>query len=243
MKLTILSTFSEKGYLEYGKNFIESCEKNLSDDIELKIYIDNTLNSARINFLNYKENVPKMVEFVKRNAHRLVTDWTNDGVRFAYKVYAMCAESHNPSNEILIWLDGDTVIEKKIDKNYFLKFLKPDKFLYYIGRKNIAETGFLMFNLKHQDSKTFFEILEHFYNQDKVYELTEFHDAYVITHIINNYPISSQDITFGTRVKHPLNYVFHGNIVHYKGKHKSKSALNEHLQFKKRNKIGKFGNG
>ena len=41
MKIGIVTTFSDHGYEQYGKNFIQSCKKFLDKDITLYLYIDN----------------------------------------------------------------------------------------------------------------------------------------------------------------------------------------------------------
>mgnify|MGYP003658599946 CR=1 FL=1 len=41
MKLGVVSTFSDKGYHEYGKHFVESCRRFLDPNITVYIYVDN----------------------------------------------------------------------------------------------------------------------------------------------------------------------------------------------------------
>ena len=41
MKIGIVTTFSDKGYDEYGKYFVESCKKFIDKNIKLYFYVDN----------------------------------------------------------------------------------------------------------------------------------------------------------------------------------------------------------
>ena len=41
MKIRIVSTFSDKGFEEYGRNFVESCKKFIDPRIEVVVYVDN----------------------------------------------------------------------------------------------------------------------------------------------------------------------------------------------------------
>jgi hypothetical protein len=41
MKIGIVSTFSDSGYSEYGKYFVESCKQYVDPQIDVFLYIDN----------------------------------------------------------------------------------------------------------------------------------------------------------------------------------------------------------
>ena len=51
MKIGIVTTFSDKGYEEYGKYFVESCKKFISKDITIFFYVDNIHVASEKNFV------------------------------------------------------------------------------------------------------------------------------------------------------------------------------------------------
>ena len=71
MKIKLISTFSDAGYHDYAKNFVESCFKHIKD-IDVVIYKDtiDVENKENVLFLNLEESCPNLVNFKKRNAHR-----------------------------------------------------------------------------------------------------------------------------------------------------------------------------
>ena len=65
MKIKIVSTFSDKGYEEYGKHFVESCKKFISKKIDIRLYVDNIslANEENIQILKLEQSVPALTEF------------------------------------------------------------------------------------------------------------------------------------------------------------------------------------
>jgi hypothetical protein len=73
-KLGIVSTFSDKGYHEYGKHFVESAKRFIDPNITVYIYVDNIdIGYVPANFVIRKlePSVPELTEFKQRNAHKV----------------------------------------------------------------------------------------------------------------------------------------------------------------------------
>jgi len=226
MKIKIISTFSDSGYHEYGKYFVESCKKFVDTSISVCFYIDNVnLNSDKnITILKLEESIPELTEFKKRNKDKIFKDYKWDGVRFAHKTYAIF-HAAKEDVDYLIWLDSDTEIYEFITVDYLLQFLPTGKFVGYIGRDGVSETGFLIFDMKHPYSKEFFERYKWYYDTDSIYSLSEYHDAFVFDAVrkeleedkkIESYNISPE----GAKKAH-FNAAFDGYMIHYKGDDKS----------------------
>lgn len=229
MKIKIVSTFSDKGFEEYGKNFVESCKKFIDPNIEIVLYVDNAsiepVNNIKV--LNLESTIPAITDFKTRNSHRTgFKDFRWDGIRFAYKSYVMCHASKDYTADILIWLDADTEIIRKVDQDYLMKFLDPTSFVGYLGRKGAPETGFLIFNMRHSGARAFFDKFEWYYNSDELYKLDQFHDAWVFQELKNEMSdsgiIKATSITPEGALKHPFNATFKDYMVHYKGDNKGK---------------------
>jgi hypothetical protein len=227
MKIKLISTFSDAGYHDYAKNFVESCFKYIKG-IDVVVYKDNVnlQDTDHVKFLNLEFTCPDLVEFKKRNAHKTFKKFWFDGVRFAHKVYATIHASREPNLDYLIWLDADTEIYDTVDPEYFLKFLPNGKFVGYIGRDTDSETGFLIFDMKHPEAKNFFDRYEWYYNTDAIYNKLEFHDGFIFDVIKKEFEadnkISSHSISPTGVAKNHFNTIFEGFMLHYKGEGKGK---------------------
>lgn len=241
MNIKLISTFSDSGYHDYAKNFVNSCIKNIKN-INVVIYKDDVvLNDLKnISFLKLEDQCPDLVNFKKRNNSKPVKDFRYDGIRFAHKVYALIHASREKNLDYLIWLDADTEIYDTITPEYLIKLLPKGKFVGYIGRDTATETGFLIFDMQHTEAQTFFNRYEWYYNSDELYKLPEHHDGYIFDvvrkefeerNLILSYNLSPAGIT-----KNHFNAIFDGYMLHYKGgrKEKREEQISKALKRKKR---------
>lgn len=226
MKIKIISTFSDAGYNEYGKHFVESCKQFISKDIQVQLYVDNIplASNDNLTVLKLEESVPELTAFKDRNKDRSFKDYKWDGVRFAHKTYATFHAAQDET-DYLIWLDSDTEIYDAITPEYFLKFLPKGKFVGYVGRDGASETGFLIFDMKHPAAKEFFERYKWYYESDSLYSLSECHDAFVFDvvrkELENAGKIESYNVSPDGTTKGHFNAAFDGYMIHYKGNDKS----------------------
>jgi hypothetical protein len=227
MNIGIVTTFSDKGYEEYGKHFIESCKKFLSPKITLYVYVDNVVldNQHNIIVRKLEESIPDLTIFKNRNKHKVPGKFIYDAVRFSHKSYCIYHAANNAEVDILYWLDSDTEIYDTITENYLIQFLPDGCFTSYLGRSDYSETGFLSFDLRHPLSKEFFELFKWYYDSDEIYKLKGQLDCHVYDAArikleqegkIKNHNLSPKD------VKHHFNHVFEGYMIHYKGDRKEK---------------------
>jgi hypothetical protein len=244
MKIGIVSTFSDKGYQEYGQFFIESCKKHINKDIEIFLYIDTVsiVPTENMKVLNLEPSCPDLVKFKERNKDKAGKSWMWDAVRFSHKTYATFHAAETYNVDYLIWLDSDTEIYNDISKEYLLTFLPKGTFVGYLGRDGTSETGFLIFDMHHPHAKDFFNRYKEFYNNDEVYTIPEWHDAYVFDHVRKELEaknlITSFNISLPGVKKNHFNSTFDGYMIHYKGD--EKSQRNEKIAKKLRQK-GKHG--
>ncbi len=227
MNVKLISTFSDAGYHDYAKHFVESCIKNIKD-INVVIYKDNVdlKNTAHVTFLNLESTCPDLVEFKKRNSNKTFKDFRFDGIRFAHKVYATIHAAREENLDYLIWLDADTEIYDTVNPEYFIKFLPKGKFVGYIGRDTATETGFLIFDMRHPEAHNFFNRYEWYYNTDAIYDQPEFHDGFIFDVIRKEFEVDNKFSSFnisppGTTKNH-FNAAFEGFMLHYKGGRKEK---------------------
>ena len=229
-KITILTTFSDKGYEVYARHCISSLQRFLSNDIEMIVYTDTPRDFTKPNWTNkiLEKEVPDLTAFKKRNSYRVVPEGTKgfiwDGVRFSHKSYAWCHAGLNTTSDILIWLDADTEAIENIDVNYLSKFMPFEYVSSYLGRPGrYTETGWLAWNMNHPDSKRFFKRFKQYYDEDLIYNLKGFTDCHVYDAVRQEFEaegIPSYDIT-KDMPKDVFNQAFKGYMTHYKGPDKT----------------------
>lgn len=227
-KIGIVTTFSDNGYLEYAKNFVESCKKFVNKDITVYLYVDNVEIQTEQNIVVRKlePSVPELVEFKKRNGDKKPEKFLYDAVRFSHKSYCIYHAANNSDVDVLFWLDSDTEIYDNVDSKYLTGFLPEGYFTSYLGRPDYSETGFLSFDLRNSYSKEYFELFKWYYDSDEIYKLNGQLDCHVYDAArvkleeegkIKGYNLSPPGIT-----KNHFNHVFSGFMIHYKGGRKEK---------------------
>jgi len=228
MKIGIVTTFSDKGYEEYGKFFVESCRKYVDKNIELFFYVDSVDFEKQENFhiLNLEKSIPDLTAFKLRNKDYKPSDFIFDAVRFSHKSYCIYHAATTSNVDLLIWLDSDTEIYDKITKDYLLNFCPQGYFSSYLGRPSYSETGFLSFDLTDPHATSFFEIFKQYYDKDEIFNLKGYLDCHVYDvsrlqleqeNKIKNFNLSPPNLE-----KNHFNTVFDGYMLHYKGERKSK---------------------
>lgn len=244
MKIGIVTTFSDAGFDQYGKHFVESCNKFLHKDITVYVYIDNILLEKYNNFVirNLEKSIPELTNFKKRNSHKIPTNFINDAVRFSHKSYCIYHVANNTDVDLLFWLDSDTEIYNNLDSKFFENLLPIDYFSSYLGRSNYTETGFVGFNLTHQYAKEYFEKFKWYYDTDKIYDLDGQLDCHVYDAaricLENEQKIKNLNLSPPGLLKNHFNHVFDGYLIHYKGDRKNNRNAQLSKATKRNNKNG-----
>ena len=174
-KILIITSFNKKLYEEYAHRFINT----YNWPFDLKIYTE-TLFDIKKNYKVIQLN-NDCKNFVERNKDRKNKGYIHDGVRFCYKVYSAIQAGLNNDYDILIWVDADSVFYKPLTLDFIKTNLyKEDKMMTYLGRgEQYSECGFLLWNLKHKDTKDYFNEMKKMYNEDLIYNEKEQHDSYI----------------------------------------------------------------
>lgn len=242
MKIGIVTTFSDKGYDEYGKYFVDSCKKFVEKDIDIFLYVDNSPipEEKNIHVLNLEPSIPDLTKFKVRNKDYKPSDFIFDAVRFSHKSYCIYHAAMNSGMDILIWLDSDTEIYDKITKEYLIKFLPAGNFSSYLGRPSYSETGFLSFDLTNPYSKEFFNIFKKYYDEDEIFKLKGYLDCHVYDaariQLENEGKIKNHDLSPPNLEKNHFNTVFDGYMLHYKGNRKTSRDKQLSKALKRKNK-------
>lgn len=243
MKIGIVTTFSDSGYENYGRYFIESCEQFLDETVSLYVYVDNVDIKERKNFIvrNLEQSIPELTKFKNRNKNKNPETFLQDAVRFSHKGYCIYHVATNTELDVLFWLDSDTEILDRLDSKFLLKLLPEGYFSSYLGRPNYTETGFLGFNLKHPYSREYFETYKWYYDSDKIYDLEGQLDCHVYDAVRikleKENKIKNFNLSFDISKNH-FNTVFEGKMLHYKGDRKIDRESQRLKAMKRKNKNG-----
>lgn len=188
----VVTTFSDKDYLSYGRRFIESFEKFWPQDVRLHLYHDSIppeTHSTRIQLNSFLAADPDLVAFKARHQGKIQHqgvridgsyEYRFDAVRFCHKAFAITHCALNTDADMLFWLDADTITFSGIEHGFLDDLLPKGVFISHLGRQKMhSETGYIGFDLRHPESRCFMEFWRGIYTEDNIFELPEWHDAYV----------------------------------------------------------------
>lgn len=231
--ITVVSGFSPSGYEQYGRRMVESFVQHWRD-ARLIVYIEQAhalpieveqrpMPAACLEFLNRHRSNP----FADGRRQKPGCPWKNKDVQKGYnfrfdamKFCRMAMFAGDAASKIrdgiLVWLDGDCVVEKDIPP-VWVDTLLDGHDLAYLGRSPYhSETGFVAFRLP--QAKAIAEGWGRVYATDEVFALREYHSAYVFDVVRERHPaIRARNLTPGGK-KHVFFQCEVGDyITHLKG--------------------------
>jgi|TARA_B100000073_G_scaffold61757_1_gene45784 hypothetical protein len=237
--IEVLTTFHKAGWEQYGKRMVETFLAHWPENIKIHLYCENVstgLSHSRVVEHDIFNTCPQ----IKKYLSQYNTDYNNgirdgkrdfkyDAIKFCYKVFAQCHRIKSSDADTLIFIDADTVTfaEPPIEKINAL--LPSNNFTAYIGRPNnkklpFAETGYIMYDLKHPNIKNFADVFENLYTSGQIFDLEYQVDCYTYDTarriIEDRYDAKSNDITGpqGLGKKHPFVNTILGTFMdHLKG--------------------------
>lgn len=248
-KIAIVTTFSDAGYEDYGKLFLESCKKYLNPLVEVIVYKDNVDIPQQPNtkILNLEQSIPDLTEFKKRNSFRDESDikFQFQSVRFSHKVYALYHAARTTDARYLIWLDSDTELYDHVSPEYLRHFLPEGNLVGYLGRggEAFSECGFMIYDLHNPYAKDFFEKFKWYYDTDELYKLKEWHDSYIFDVVRKEFEATGKIKTVNLSAnfnKHHFNAVLDGYIMHLKGDRKHKRAKMMEKALRRKGELAKI---
>jgi hypothetical protein len=198
MKYTVVTTFNADGLTQYGQRMIDTFERHWPAEVDLVACAENChpvvsrLNTKVYDLLKLSTPLNTFIERHKNNprAHGMAgppevfnpkKSFRWDAVRFAYKIYSVALVANYTSGGWLIWLDADTCTHSDITTADLERLCPSSAMISYLGRgeRYHSECGWVAYNLDHPETRTFIAELKDMYNQDKIFDLPEWHDSYV----------------------------------------------------------------
>lgn len=249
MKISVVTTFNDRGLRQYGQRMIDTFMQNWPAEVTLHLYPEECnpriSDHSRVT-LKRLEEVKDLREFKERwanvpKANGDVSDdpvrskrkdagkgfkW--DAVRFAHKVYAIFDCAKETDADVLFWMDADTVCHSPISIEKIKEFCPSNIDLGYLGRDGkYSECGLYSLNLKSEQTKTFLSAFKWMYDHAErgIFYLDEWHDSFVFDEVKSRMPFLqtlnwSQGIVKGEG--HPLiNSAWGAYLDHLKGERKN----------------------
>jgi len=200
---------------------IESFQNNF--DIPLIVYWEGDHPPAGVQCIDLLKET-NLTQFKKRNKDNPQIDQFFKGaIKFAPKSYSVIHRLENTDSDYTIWLDADVFVHSKIDQSFYDRVIDPSKMATVLGRKNrYLESGFVVYNHLHPRLKQFTEIYKACYDEDKIFNIPEWHDAFVVDWIIKKIDAPIFNLTpHGENYQHVFVDSFLGDYMdHMKGKRK-----------------------
>lgn len=196
MKIKVCSGFSPKGRISYGNRFLETFDRYWPKEIALEVYVEEPMDMPR-GACRLLWDIPGAIEFnaahkdnpdsCGRIPHRIWKDaerakgysFRHDAQKFFKQILipGAAAEGLN-SGDILVWLDADVVTFKPVPAD-FVPGLLGDADVAYLGReRSHSEIGFWAIRISDK-TKAFLAAMAHYYTTGSVFDLPEWHSAYV----------------------------------------------------------------
>lgn len=210
-KYLVVTSFSEQGYHQYGKNFIDSWSKNWPDSVDLVCYHHSKFPSPvklwtptdlpvkdNIKYGNLDE-IPELLVFKNGVVNLLNTrlskealangiPWQLDAIKFTNKVFALAAANATVGSdyEWIIWLDADTVTEKKVTEEDIDSWLSGDSDIVHLGRTATyySETSFVGFRVSNPRVRVFMSNLLDMFLSGEFQYYGEWHDGFVFERLL-----------------------------------------------------------
>lgn len=238
----VFTTFSIKHYHLYGKNFIDSFIKFWPKDVNLYIYYDSHppeefINiDNRLHWLNYEEQCPNQKYFADRNKHKTQEPWYMSATRFSYKAYSIITHLNKNITKYSIWLDADTITTKLLPYEWLSSLVADNCYISALLRRSIncMESGFMIFDTTNVAHKEFVAIYTKMYDEDLLFSLDQWHDAYITTAVISymekHKKIKVNDLSPKDEITHPFVKGVLGEYMdHMKGNRKLQGFSQERL--------------
>lgn len=237
-KILVVTTFSPKGYEEYGRKCLQTFEQFWPAEAELTVYVDSIpedVYSNRIKFELLEERNPELRYFKQRQegkplAHGALPDgkydFLYDAVRFSHKVFALTHAGiwQKSGAYKLIWLDADSVTHAPVTYDELMALMPPVHWAAQFARVNYPETGFLMFDLENPKTKYYLQQIRNYYIEDTVFKLQHWTDCHVYKQVFDmsakqGYPVFNLSGQF-SQTSHPIIHVLGHFLDHLKGPRK-----------------------
>lgn len=242
MTTTIVTAFSDTGYVQYGHRFMATYAKH-GQGIPLQLYTENVPDLPDCTQFDQLA-IPGLSEFLqictgdplyqgrvptaawRRKDIRGGYSYRTDVQKFCKMVYSIHAGAHSVTTDNMIWLDGDTVVCQDVPPDIADQSLRGASYA-FLGRKNkYSETGYVAFKLP--EALPLIDSWVAYYQSGSFYREREWHSAWLFDRAREQHPdIAGHNLTPGCE-GHVIHQCWVGKYFdHTKGDRKVKGRSPE----------------
>lgn len=188
-RVKVVTSFSPKGYEDYGKNFIETFQK--LNNIPLIVYYEDEQgcppgpewrrlrSCSQFEYMTDFGNLPAAHGIVGKRNDKYVADYRLTCTRFAKKVFALT--DYDKDCDWWVWVDADVEHNKRLDEEFWKKVCPGKALISYLGRKDWdhSECGFVAYRVSHPVPRAFLKEFRRMYVSGEVFSLPQWHDSFV----------------------------------------------------------------
>ena len=207
-RYAVVTTCHAAGYRDYGQIMVETYLKHWPEEVPLLLYhegFEPPSVPGRIETHDLVAASPALMDFKARHlgnprAHGKVQPrrrlrigpisiptpipgkkaaYRWDAVRFAHKSFAIFDAARRTDADTLIWVDADTRFFADVDMAELAALAPPDSAVSCLRRPNHSECGFVVYNLRHPETRRLLDEFEAMYSQDLLFAEREFHDSFL----------------------------------------------------------------
>ena len=239
-----VSTCSHEGWKEYGEKFVASFIEFYPEDTHLYMYVDfkPTIRNDRVTYRDivlcdglddFQSNLKGLsfgrgkfiVSDLHAQAHSPQIIW--NASKFSYKVFSVEHCVRHSIEDVVTWVDADTIAFRAIDRELISSLIPPYCLLNYLGRgEKYTECGYVSYNRQHPLCAKFVSNFAELFRSGAIFSMKEWHDSYIFDllryvyeqfYSVTNYNISSDVMEYDHVF---INSSLGGYLDHLKGPRK-----------------------
>jgi len=162
--MLLVTSSGHTGFQQYGQKLLQTL--NEWSKLPIRVYSEDNLTIKTWPL----QQVDGWQSFQDDTKHIRPKSYLFEAGKFAHKVYAQL-DAFNSDHRYVVWLDADVVIKSDLTED-FLKSLLDGGFCAYLGRQlTYTETGFLIFDVLHEDFPEFAKRYRDFYDNRHLFLL------------------------------------------------------------------------
>jgi hypothetical protein len=232
----VVTTCSQEGYLEYGKDFLESFSL-FNQEIPLIFVQDQQIAEihSKENIQVIQNNFASEIEvFLETFSHSCSeSEFQFSPNRFIYKPTAIVSANNflaETDYQYMVWIDADTIFKRPGLLEALKKIAPNDSQIASVFERfhslHYLEAGLIIFNRDHGNVREYIENCCDIFISGNIFNFMEWHDAFIWSHLMNTYPPNSFRLLckeFGILGSHPIAAfdILADKMDHLKGNNKS----------------------
>jgi hypothetical protein len=194
-RINCVTCYNLQGFRETGSLLINGFINFWPQETLLTVYVDDPIpkneliRDSRVTYrildqkdlINFKERHKGNLEAngLGKKAKDGVKDYRYDAVRFSHKVFALFQFLEENETDVLIWLDGDSRTHSQVFLSNIESWCPENKFAGYLARPWMyTETGFHIFDMKHEIARDFLNDWKQYYLDDSIFKLDMWTDCH-----------------------------------------------------------------